>query len=212
MAQTFYVETPYSNRHDTTECSEPHPEQSTRLNWIRQAFGDAGLFDSPSLTELVAVPPAGSPDTQHDWALGELRTVHDAHYLRKLARACMHASARYEHYLDTDTYITRDTIGVITDSVAAVRRATEQAKAAAFCAIRPPGHHAGGRFWGGFCVANFSAYARRLQIEGAEQVAIIDWDAHHGNGTQSIFYTHPSVYYLSLHANNAFPRSGLGRE
>lgn len=215
MTAAFYIETPHTDRHDIDKAADMHPERAARLTWVRHALNEAGVFQG-DLVELEVQKFSEHDDRHRERALDELSIVHDPRYLRKLARASLHAAKRRQQYIDADTYITRETIDVIADSVSAVRNAARQAythKTSVFCAVRPPGHHASKQAWGGFCVANFSAYAaRQLQSLGAEKVAIIDWDAHHGNGTQSIFNADSSVYYLSLHANNIYPSSGKTRD
>lgn len=209
MAYGFYVETPASERHDSTQ--QFHPENPERLECIREALNDAGIFQN-GLVELGDNGRSASDEWRHEGVFKELEIVHDPRYLRKVARACMHASAHHEQYMDQDTYITKSTLDVIADSVSLVREATERAlqhSVPAFCAVRPPGHHAGRQFLGGFCIANLTAYAAQLAHNaGAEKVAIVDWDAHHGNGTQSIFNGDPNVFYLSLHTRGIFPRGG----
>jgi acetoin utilization deacetylase AcuC-like enzyme len=84
----------------------------------------------------------------------------------------------------------------------------------AFVATRPPGHHASAERAMGFCAVNHVAVAaRHLQATGAaERVAIVDWDVHHGNGTQDIFYEDPSVFFLSLHQSPFYPGTGAAGE
>ncbi|MGC9435933.1 MAG: histone deacetylase family protein [Methanomicrobiales archaeon] len=79
----------------------------------------------------------------------------------------------------------------------------------AFALIRPPGHHAGRNFSGGFCyINNVAVMSRAIQRAGLERVMIIDWDAHHGDGTQDIFYGDPDVLFVSVHQEGIFPGSG----
>ncbi len=84
----------------------------------------------------------------------------------------------------------------------------------AFCVVRPPGHHAGANFGMGFCIFNNAAIAARYaqQKHGVGKVLIVDWDVHHGNGTQDIFYDDPSVLYFSTHLWPHYPGSGLAGE
>ncbi len=79
----------------------------------------------------------------------------------------------------------------------------------AFSMLRPPGHHAGKNFFGGFCYFNNIAIAVKLALKSTDKVAIVDIDGHHGNGTQDIFLGDKNVLFVSLHQKNAFPVSGL---
>lgn len=90
---------------------------------------------------------------------------------------------------------------------------TEQG-ATAFCNIRPPGHHATSSCGMGFCLFNNAAIGARYaqQKYGVNRIAIIDWDVHHGNGTQEIFYSDPSVFYFSTHEKGLYPGTGMVEE
>jgi acetoin utilization deacetylase AcuC-like enzyme len=216
MTQGFYVESSGSAVH--TSVQEVHVESPERLLRIREALQQAGLLGSQvtiTHTEEIAAPTPGNIGGASNPFPG-LDLVHSTRYLRKLQRACDMAPADKEYYVDSDTYVTRETPGLLRTTARNVTEGVDFAmreRGFAFCAVRPPGHHAGREYWGGFCVANFSAYAAQYaRSQGVENVAIIDWDAHHGNGTQSIFYTDPNVFYLSLHASGIFPPGGTAKD
>jgi acetoin utilization deacetylase AcuC-like enzyme len=97
--------------------------------------------------------------------------------------------------------------GAVLEAVDSVMRGDVSS---AFCAVRPPGHHATATRWMGFCVFNHVAVAARyLQSRhGLRKIAIIDWDVHHGNGSEAIFLDDPTVLYISLHEENIYPHTG----
>lgn len=140
-----------------------------------------------------------------------LEAVHDGRYLDQLRSL----SGSGGGYLDPDTAMNEHSWGVATlasgAAVAAVESALEGT--AAFALVRPPGHHAGGDYAMGFCLLNHAAVgAARARTMGARRVAILDWDVHHGNGTQDIFYADKGVLYLSAHRNPFYPGTGAVRE
>lgn len=95
----------------------------------------------------------------------------------------------------------------------AVEHVLDATASHAFCVVRPPGHHAESNRGMGFCILNNIAIAaRHAQALGAKRVFIIDWDVHHGNGTQEIFYTDPSVYVYSTHQSPWYPGTGKADE
>jgi len=145
---------------------------------------------------------------------GEILRVHDPDYLRKLELACR----RGDLTLDSeDTYLSKNSYSIALLSAAGAIAGAEAVATGkadrAFCAVRPPGHHAARAEGMGFCLLNNAAItARYLQARhGVSKVMIIDWDVHHGNGTQSIFYEDPSVFFFSIHENPAFLYPGTGR-
>jgi acetoin utilization deacetylase AcuC-like enzyme len=137
---------------------------------------------------------------------GTLRHYHTAEYIQRVRDISNHGG-------DTGTGapigqygepIARLSAGGVVSAVDAVMRGTVHH---VFAIVRPPGHHAMSDRGMGFCVyANVAVAARHAQRRhGAERVAIIDWDVHHGNGTQDAFYADPSVLFVSMHQDNLFP-------
>jgi acetoin utilization deacetylase AcuC-like enzyme len=140
-----------------------------------------------------------------------LEAVHDGRYLDQLRSL----SGSGGGYLDPDTATNEHSWEVAAlasgAAVAAVESVLEGT--AAFALVRPPGHHAGGDHAMGFCLLNHAAVgAARARKMGARRVAILDWDVHHGNGTQDIFYADKEVLYLSAHRSPFYPGTGAVRE
>lgn len=120
--------------------------------------------------------------------------------------------------IEADTYLGPESLAVALRAAgaacAAVDAVMEGAAANAFASVRPPGHHAEGDCAMGFCVFNNAAIAARhaQKKHGAERVAILDWDVHHGNGTQAIFWSDTSVLYASTHQMPLYPGTGAPAE
>jgi len=142
---------------------------------------------------------------------GALNAVHHAAYLDELERL----SANGGGYLDADTALGTSSWEVALMTAGAAVGAVESALSGtpAFAVARPPGHHAGRAKAMGFCLLNNAAiaakYARSL---GVRRVSILDWDVHHGNGTQDIFYESEEVLYLSAHRSPFYPGTGAASE
>jgi acetoin utilization deacetylase AcuC-like enzyme len=138
----------------------------------------------------------------------ELERVHPAAYLEALDEASTTGG-----WLDPDTWIgagsmraTRLASGAACEAVSAVLAGRASS---AFCAVRPPGHHAGAARPMGFCLTNAAAVAARAALaSGVERVCILDWDVHHGNGTQDVFADDASVLTISLHQSGLWPGTG----
>jgi len=191
--RTGLVTDPFFLRHLT---GAGHPERPERLPAVLEAL--EGL-------DLVAVAP-------RDATTGELEGVHEGRYLDALEEAIA-AGARH---LDADTAVCRDSYAA---AVRAAGSGLALAEAwllgrieAGFAAVRPPGHHAGPGRAMGFCLLNNIAIAARFLTERGKRVSILDWDVHHGNGTQEIFENDPSVRFLSLHQFPLWPMSGRREE
>lgn len=149
----------------------------------------------------------------------DLRRVHTEDHIRRVRDACAAAESRQKVMgLDADTMVSSSTwdaaLGSAGASVAAATAVADGRLSSAFVATRPPGHHATRDRAMGFCLFNNIAIAaRHLQATGrAERVLIVDWDVHHGNGTQEAFYDDPTVFYLSVHQAPWFPGSGEAGE
>jgi acetoin utilization deacetylase AcuC-like enzyme len=150
------------------------------------------------VTEVVPEPAS----------IDELARVHPADYLEAVERFCAEGGG----YLDADTHVgsqsfdaARIAAGAGLDAVARLDRGEGSA---AFCVVRPPGHHARPRQAMGFCLVNSIAVTAAALADRGERVAIVDWDAHHGNGTQDTFYADPRVLYASLHQSPLYPGTG----
>jgi acetoin utilization deacetylase AcuC-like enzyme len=133
--------------------------------------------------------------------------VHDQAYLDELREM----SAAGGGYLSLDTAVGAGSWEAVSLASGAACSAVEGALAGetAFAIARPPGHHAGRDYGMGFCLTNHAAVAAGHALSsGLERVAILDWDVHHGNGTQDIFYADSSVLYLSMHQSPFYPGTG----
>lgn len=134
--------------------------------------------------------------------------VHHPDYVHALEDVCL--SARDLRSLDEDTYVCRDSWRVACEGLSLQEQAINlifSSGCPSFVMSRPPGHHALADRAMGFCMFANAAYAARYaqRVWGVERVAIIDWDVHHGNGTEAIFLNDPSVYAISIHAHPFWP-------
>jgi Deacetylases, including yeast histone deacetylase and acetoin utilization protein len=112
--------------------------------------------------------------------------------------------------LDPDTYLTTDSYRVALAAAGSAIEAAERSLdgESCFAMVRPPGHHAERNLAMGFCIFNNAAIAAAKMLDAVERVAIVDWDVHHGNGTQHAFYSSSRVLYCSVHGRRMFPGTG----
>jgi acetoin utilization deacetylase AcuC-like enzyme len=173
-----------------------HPERPDRLVAARAAVNDLHLGD-----DLVIVPA-------HSASREELARVHNANYLDELSAYCYAGGGD----IDQDTYATLDswTIAKIAAGagLAVIEELRRRDDGVGFVVTRPPGHHALADRAMGFCLLNNVAVAAAALLSQGERVLIVDWDVHHGNGTQQIFWDEPDVLYVSTHQWPLFPGSG----
>ena len=198
--------------HPASSLHDPgwgHPEHQGRL----RALATAVSRDMLALHERVVQMEARSATEE------ELLRVHTADHLERVGEAVEQALDQGGAVaLDPDTFVSEASWDAAAGSSGAVLAAVDAVSQGfvrnAFVATRPPGHHATAGTAMGFCLFNHVAVGARYVLDRgiAQKVLIVDWDVHHGNGTQRIFYGDPDVFYLSLHQHPHFPGTGLAQE
>lgn len=193
---TLYVTHPRCVEHHLTE----HPEHAGRIRAVWKRMDESGL-----LPRLVSKQASAATDAQ-------VAAIHDHDYLKLLART---GSQDRILHLDADTYITPASndvaylsAGGVVDAVDGVLSGTVDN---ALVVTRPPGHHAIGPRGMGFCLLNNVAIGAQHAVDayGLKRVLIVDYDVHHGNGTDDIFTARPDVFFVSTHQYPLYPMSGV---
>jgi len=185
------------DRHDT---GVGHPERAARLLAVDHGIEAAGLGDAVGRLQ-------GRPATA-----AELVTVHDERYLDAVARFVAAGGGDLDPDTPTSPGSWATALWAAGSGLAAVEALQGGEAAAAFVAVRPPGHHATGTRAMGFCLLNNIAVTARALADRGERVLVVDWDVHHGNGTQEIFWDDPRVMYVSTHEWPAYPGTGRASE
>ncbi len=191
-------------RFEAHETGPGHPESPGRIRAVARALSGGGWTD-----QLV-------PIAAREASLEELSLAHDPAYVDLVRREIVEEGRRRLSTGDSDVgpdsyTAARVASGGVLNAVDAV---IERRMDNAFCAVRPPGHHATANRGMGFCLFNHVAVAARYaqRKHGLGRILIVDWDVHHGNGTQDIFYEDGSVFYFSTHQHPWYPGTGLRSE
>jgi acetoin utilization deacetylase AcuC-like enzyme len=195
-----FISHPDCGRHDT---GWNHPEHTGRLRAITRS-----LRDAPQLFEKVE-QIVGRYATAEELAL-----VHDPAYIQSVQRISESGGGQ----LDVDTVASEGSWAAAVAgagcALTGVDRAMASKAARSFCAVRPPGHHALATRAMGFCIFGNIALAARYArtAHGAERVLIVDWDVHHGNGTQALVETDPAIHFVSMHQWPWYPGTGAAED
>jgi acetoin utilization deacetylase AcuC-like enzyme len=189
----LYVHHPSSLAHDTGN----HPERPARIPAIESALAERDWLG----LERELAPPV---------ELATLHAVHPPDYVEAIRAICSQGGGM----LDLDTIASAESFDAALHAAGAGVRSVDallgREAAVTFCGVRPPGHHAESARAMGFCIFNNVAVAaqRALDAHDAERVLVLDWDVHHGNGTNDIFYDSDAVLYVSLHQSPLYPGTG----
>ena len=194
MNKTGYISDPFYLKHK----NEPHPENPGRLNAIQKNIESSKYYNN-----LTLIQPRKA-------TVEDIAKVHGTGYIRSVEDSCRNGVRN----LDADTVISSDSYQAALLSAGAGLEALDKILEGtvdnAFCAVRPPGHHAEQNKAMGFCLFNnVGVIARYAQdVKNIQKIFIFDWDVHHGNGTQHSFYKDSSIYYSSIHQYPFYPGTG----
>jgi len=194
MTRTGIVYHPIYLLHET----DGHPEKKERLTAILDRISSEKLE-----VEFITPKPA---------TIDQVASVHSKRYIDQVKAICENGGG----YLDIDTVLSKDSYDAALMAAGGAMSAVDAVLngfGSAFALVRPPGHHAMPNRGMGFCIFNNVAIAaKHAQAIGMKKVLIVDWDVHHGNGTNAIFYSDKSVLYFSAHQFPHYPGTGRANE
>ncbi len=197
MGQGIYLRHPLSFEHETGS----HPENKRRVEAIEARLESLGW---------LGLEPEEAPAATRE----QITRVHTPEHFEAIQTFCERGGGM----LDLDTIASVRSFDAALRAAGAAASAAERLLAGeadfAFCGLRPPGHHAEVATAMGFCLFNSAAVgaAHAIEAGGIERVLILDWDVHHGNGTQDIFYESDRVLYASIHQSPCYPGTGAAGE
>ncbi|HEX6116287.1 MAG TPA: histone deacetylase [Solirubrobacterales bacterium] len=197
MRKGIYLHHPLSLEHETGS----HPENKRRIEAIEARLGSLGW---------LGLTPEEAPAASRE----QIERVHTAEHYDAIKTFCERGGGM----IDLDTIASERSFEAALRAAGAAASAAERLLAGdadyAFCGLRPPGHHAEEATAMGFCLFNSVAVgaAHGIAAGGADRVLVLDWDVHHGNGTQAIFYDSDEVLYASVHQSPCYPGTGATGE
>lgn len=193
VVTVLFATHPAFHLHDTGPW---HPERPQRLDAVLDGVEESGIREAVRMVQPLPAP------------LDVIRRVHPGRYLQAIEELARTGGG----HIDADTVLVEESWEAALCAAGAglevIARLDAGEGGAGFCAVRPPGHHATVRQPMGFCLVNNVAVAARHLADRGERVLIVDYDAHHGNGTQDVFYDDPDVAFVSFHEYPQYPGTG----